>query len=84
MSFDVQWHKRALKALSKLPKYLIVKINSKIISIKKDPFRHVEHFEGKDLFKLRFGDYRAVIKVDSSSKTIKILAFNHRKKVYKK
>ena len=32
-----------------------------------DPFHYLEHFEGKDYYKFRIGDYRALIDVDFSS-----------------
>jgi mRNA-degrading endonuclease RelE of RelBE toxin-antitoxin system len=37
-----------------------------------------------DGFKLRVGDYRAIIDVDNSTKTIKVLKVGHRKNVYER
>ena len=56
----------------------------KVDSIKSEPFQFLEHYEGEDVYKLRVGDYRALIDVDSSNKILKIQVVGHRKKVYKR
>ena len=37
-----------------------------------NPFHYLEHFEGKDYYKFRIGDYRALIDVDFSTKLLKV------------
>jgi len=82
--YKIEWSKRADAELSKLPKDIAVRIIKKVDSIKSEPFQFLEHYEGEDVYKLRVGDYRALIDVDSSNKILKIQVVGHRKKVYKR
>ncbi len=84
MTFNVCWHPKASKNLSKLPKELIKRVLDKIDGLKEDPFRYLEHFEGKNVYKLRIGDYRALVDVDFQNKLLYIQVFDKRGKVYKK
>ena len=82
MNFQVDWHPKASKNLSKLPKDMIKRILGKIDEVKEDPFRFLEHFEGQNFYKLRIGDYRALIDVDFQNKILKIQVFDKRGRVY--
>ena len=82
MTFQVTWHPKASKNLSKLPKDTIKRIFDKIDEVKEDPFRFLEHFEGQNFYKLRIGDYRALIDVNFQNKVLKVQVFNKRGRVY--
>jgi len=82
MSFQVEWSPKASKNLAKLPKYLIERIFDKIDEVKEDPFRYLEHFEGQHFYKLRIGDYRALIDVDFQNKVLKVQVFDKRGRIY--
>jgi len=82
MSFHVEWHPKASKNLSKLPKDGIKRILDKIDEVKEDPFRFLEHFEGQNFYKLRIGDYRALIDINFKDKILKIQVFDKRGRVY--
>ena len=49
-----------------------------------NPFYYLEHFEGKDYYKLRIGDYRALIDVDFKSKIIYVRVLDKRGRIYKR
>ncbi len=49
-----------------------------------DPFRFVEHYEGGSGFKLRIGDYRALLDIDVSTKVVKVLVVDKRGRIYKR
>jgi len=83
MNFEIEWSERAARTLSKLPEHISSRIARKIDSIKSDPFYYLEHYEGEDVYKLRIGDYRALIDVDLSNKILKVGVIGHRKKIYK-
>ena len=83
MTYTVNWHSKATKELSKLPKNLIERVLNKIDEVKQEPFRHLEHFEGKKVYKLRIGDYRALVDVDFPNKVLYIQVFAKRGRVYK-
>lgn len=82
--YKIEWSKRADSELSKLPKDIAVRIINKIDSIKLEPFHFLEHYEGEDVYKLRIGDYRALVDIDFSNKILKIQVVGHRKKIYKR
>lgn len=84
MNYSLKWHPQAYKVLEKLPKDLIHRVINKFDLVIEDPFRFLEHYEGKDLFKLRIGDYRALVKVDFENKILSVQIFDHRGKIYNK
>jgi mRNA interferase RelE/StbE len=82
MSFEVKLHPQVVEFLdSCLPK-LRERIKKKFYQLKENPFHYLEHFEG-DYYKLRIGEYRALIDVDFENKVIKIQVLDHRNRVYK-
>lgn len=84
MIFEVEWHPKASKNLSRLPKFLIERVLKKVDEVKKDPFRFLEHFEKEKVYKLRIGDYRALVEVDFDTTTLYILVFDKRGRVYER
>ena len=84
MTYILKWHPQAYKTLERLPKEIINRIINKFDVVVQDPFRFLEHYEGKNLFKLRIGDYRALVKVDFEKSLLLVEVFDHRGKVYNK
>ena len=82
MNYLLKWHSQAYKILEKLPKETIQRVLAKFDQVIEDPFRFLEHYGGKDLFKLRIGDYRALVRVNFEEKILLIQVFDHRGKVY--
>jgi len=68
--YSVNWHPRVSRWLDKLPKEMSSRIVKKIDQIKNNPFRYLEHYEGAKLYKLRIGDYRALIDVNLRNKIL--------------
>ncbi|MFH1511305.1 MAG: type II toxin-antitoxin system RelE/ParE family toxin [Candidatus Woesearchaeota archaeon] len=83
MTYSVKWHPQAIKVVEKLQKSMIERVLSKLDDVSEEPFRFLERFEGQSLFKLRVGDYRALIEVDQKNQVLLIQVFEHRSKVYK-
>ena len=84
MSYALKWHPIAYKTLTKLPKDIIQRVINKFDNVVVEPFRYLEHFEGSRLYKLRIGDYRALIEVDLNNQLLLVKVFDHRSRVYKK
>lgn len=84
MNYEVKWSPKAAKNLSSLPKELIERVLNKFDLVKEEPFRFLEYFDDKILYKLRIGDYRALIDVDSENKTLLVQVFDKRGRVYKR
>ena len=84
MTFSISWHPQAFKRLEKLPKTVIERVVKKMDVVADDPFRYLEHFETDNVFKLRIGEYRALIDIDPKTHTILIQEFDHRGRMYKR
>ena len=52
------------------------------LKIKENPFRYIEHYEGK-YYKIRIGDFRALIDIDFQRKILFVRIFDKRRRVYK-
>jgi mRNA interferase RelE/StbE len=83
MSFNVRWHPKARKFLRRLPTELSKRIIKKIKEIKENPFRYIEHYEGK-YYKLRIGDFRLLLDIDFKNKIFLIEVLDKRGRVYKR
>ena len=74
----------AKKDLRKLPKNIIETILKKLYSIKDNPLAYIERLKGGHLWKLRTGDYRSILFINTKKQEIHVLKIGHRKNVYKK
>ncbi len=82
MNFEIIWHPKATKNLSRLSQELIRRVLAKMDEVKKDPFRYLEHFEGEKVYKLRIGNYRALIDIDFKENILYIQVFDKRGRIY--
>lgn len=80
--YSLIFDKKALEQLNKFEKDIKERIWNKLQACKENPFHFLEHLEEIDGFKLRVGDYRAIVDVDKSTQIIKVLKVGHRKNVY--
>ena len=84
MSYSVEWHPKVRKFLHKLPKDISERIVLKVKELQEDPFRYLEHYEGKNYYKLRVGDYRMLIDIDFNNKVLFIRVIDHRSRIYER
>jgi mRNA interferase RelE/StbE len=80
--YSISIEKNAENFLKKLGREEAEIILKKIYSIRENPFRFVKRLQGEKLWRLRIGDYRAIIDVVISMNKILVLRIGHRKKVY--
>jgi mRNA interferase RelE/StbE len=83
MSFLIEWDEKALSFLKKLPKKISERIFNKVESIKENPFHFLEHYEG-EYYKLRIGDYRALIDINFEKKVLIVQVLDKRGRIYKR
>jgi mRNA interferase RelE/StbE len=83
MTFSIEWDEKALEQLARLQKEDAKRIFNKIDSIKEDPFHFIEHYEG-EYYKLRIGDYRALLDINFEKKIITIQIVDKRSRIYKR
>ncbi len=75
--------KNAQSFLDKLPQDISLRIINKLEKIKDNPFHFLEHYEGK-YYKLRIGDYRVLIDIDSEKKILWVRIMDKRGRIYKR
>ena len=80
--YSIQIEKNAENFLKKLQKKDAEIILNKIYSIRKNPFRFLKRLQGEKLWRLRIGDYRAIVDVIISMNKIIVLRIGHRKSIY--
>jgi len=83
MTYSVKLDRNADSFLDKLQKKEALRIINKIEQIKENPFRYLKHYEG-NYYKLRIGDYRALIDIDFENKILIIRILDKRSRIYKK
>jgi len=74
----------AEKQLRKLPVDIAKVILAKIYSIRDNPLGHIERLKGGRMWKLRIGDYRAILVISTKDNIINVIKIGHRKNIYKK
>jgi len=84
MSYKVKIHPDVAKFLEKLPKNISKRIKNKLGEVRKNPFHYLEHYKSEDVYKLRIGDYRALIDIDTSRKILFVQLIDKRSRIYKK
>ncbi len=87
-SYEVLIHKKLAKDLKDIPTSHLEKFAELIEILKINPYPWKEYdlkkIEGsEDTYRIRFGKYRVTYYVEKKHKTIHILKFEFRKKVYK-
>lgn len=83
MTYEVKLSPEVDIFLNKCESQLCERIKNKLKALKENPFHFLEHYESDDFYKLRIGDYRALIEVDTSRKMVFVLHIDHRKRIYK-
>ncbi len=80
--YSIQIEKNVEDFLKKLDKKDAELILNKIYSIRENPFRFLKRLQGEKLWRLRVGDYRAIVDVIISMNKIIVVRIGHRKNVY--
>lgn len=84
MSYAVLWRPKALAELRQLPKDVAQRIVKKIDAAKENPPHFLERLVGDPGYKIRIGDYRAIIDIIEGQKTLAVRIIGHRETVYKR
>ncbi len=84
MAYSIKWRAKAVKELRKLPRDVAVRLVKKVDLLKENPVRYIERLRGDPGFKLRVGDYRALIDVKEKEKIRAVRVVGHRKNIYKR
>ena len=77
--FSIFLTKKAEKQLKKFPLQIEKRILKKIYNLRNDPFHNVKRLQGKNFWRLRIEDYRAILDIIIKDKKIIVLRIEHRK-----
>ena len=80
--FQIELTETARRFLKKLQKKDAELILNKIYSMKENPYRFLKRLYGEKLWRLRIGDYRAIVDVIISANKIIVVRVGHRKNIY--
>lgn len=84
MSYIIKWRPEAIKELRKLPKEISQRIVKRIDIAKDEPKHFLEKLIDDSGYKIRTGDYRAIIDLLETEKTLAVRVVGHRKNIYKR
>lgn len=78
----VLWSREAVKVMKKLEKSISKRILKKIDLISDNPYPFMDKIITLDLWKVRVGEYRVIVKVEED--VMYVVTIGHRKNIYKK
>ncbi|MBI5872095.1 type II toxin-antitoxin system RelE/ParE family toxin [archaeon] len=84
MKFSVEVSQTAEEDLDKLPKKTCEVIVRKLSKAAENPLHFLERLSGYTLYKLRCGDYRLIIRVDTAKSSLQVVMLDHRENIYKR
>jgi mRNA interferase RelE/StbE len=82
--YDVLFTETALRQLRKMERETRKRIIAGIERIRIRPGSFVRRLVGEPYYRLRIGDYRAILDISHGKMTVMVLYVGHRKSVYKK
>lgn len=81
--FSIDITQEAEKDLEELDNKTAQIVIKKLWAIKQTPLHYLERLQGMTLWKLRIGDYRAIIQINTQEQKLIIIKVGHRRKIYK-
>ncbi len=82
MSYIVLLHPKVARQLEKMNADLRSRIRSTLEELRDSPESKGERLHPSNFWKIRIGDYRAIYQINKSNKSIVVIFFGHRSKVY--
>ena len=80
--FFIEFSNNSKKFLKKLDKHEAEIIVNKIYSMRENPFRNLKRLQGDKFWRLRIGNYRAIVDVIVSKNKIYVVRIGKRPRVY--
>ena len=81
--YSIEFSKTAEKQLYKLESGVRARIISTLERCRIRPYHHVKRLTGMSYYRLRIGDYRAILDIKDDKLMILVIEIGHRKDVYK-
>ena len=80
--YSVEFSKQAENQFNKLPKEIQERVINVLDRIKIRPYYFVKRLVGSLNYRLRIGDYRAILEIKQNKLLILVLELGHRKNIY--
>ncbi|MEM4834782.1 type II toxin-antitoxin system RelE/ParE family toxin [Ferroplasma sp.] len=84
MDYTIVWSLKAAKQMEKLDRSIAKRIYEKVDQLRQNPERYVEKLVSYPYYRLRIGDFRVIIGIQSQTLIVLILKVGHRSDVYKR
>ena len=82
MTYEILFSDRALKHLKKMERDIQERVITVLERIRIKPEKYVTKLVGDPGYKLRVGDYRVIMDIDSKKLQVLVLKIGHRKNIY--
>ena len=82
--YEVRLHPKVAKLLDSMDSALRERVKTKLRDAANNPFQYLEHYEGKDYYKLRIGDYRTLVDIGFANKILYVRVLDKRGRIYKR
>lgn len=69
-------------ALKKLPADTRERVKAKLHDAGEQPDRHLKRLSNRDDYRVRIGDYRAIVDCDRQAGVLYVTEFGHRRNIY--
>ena len=80
----LRFKRSAEKELLGLPAREQKRLGEQLLALRENPFPHgCAKLQGRDGHRIRYGDYRAIYRVDVEAGTVTVMAIGHRRDVYR-
>ena len=80
--YEILFHKNAQRQLEKLSKDIQIRVISVLDRIKITPYAHVKKLVNTPYFRLRVGDYRVILDIQTDKLIIFVVELGHRRNIY--
>ena len=80
--YRIEFSKTAKKQLLKLKNDVQKRVISTLERIKTRPYPHLKKLVGSPFFRLRIGEYRAILEIHEDDMSVVVIEVGHRKNIY--
>lgn len=82
MTYEILFSDKSLKQLKKMERHVQERIIAAMERVRIKPEKYVTKLVGDPSYKLRVGDYRIIMDIDSKNLQVLVLKIGHRKNIY--
>jgi mRNA interferase RelE/StbE len=81
--YAIIWSPKSRDGLMSLDKGIASRMIKRVEELKFTPYHFIDRITDTNLWKVRVGDYRAILDMDERKKEIHVLKVGHRKNIYR-